>query len=143
MTNYQKLGLVAGQVFAGIGGSIVGAILFVILEYVISMINGTRSELFSEFMFAWIGGYFGLFIGISTDGYKFLRKNDRQKYFWRHFLQGLFGLFIGLFGFYFLVMKNGTLGLSGIMINLIGIALPLIGTILSFDYKLNVSIDKG
>jgi hypothetical protein len=143
MTNYQKLGLVVGQVFAGLGGAIAGAFSFSILESVTSMISGTNSELYITLLCAWVGAYVGLFVGISIDGYKFLKKNDRQKYFLRHFLQGLFGLFIGLLGFYFTFMKFDTRGLSGAIVGLIGITLPLVGTILSFDYKLIVSIDKG
>jgi hypothetical protein len=143
MTNYQKLGLVAGQVFAGFGGAIAGAFSFAILESVTSMISGTRSELYSTLLYAWVGSYVGLFVGISIDGYKFLKRNDRQKYFFRHFLQGLTGLFIGLLAFYFILAKFEARGLSGTIVNLIGITLPLVVTILSFDYKLIISIDEG
>lgn len=140
MTNYQKLGLFAGQVFAGFGGAIAGAFSFAILE--ISM-NGARSELYSTLLYAWVGAYVGLFVGISIDGYKFLQRNGRQKYFLRHFLQGLLGLFIGLLAFYFTVIKFETRGLSGKIVNLIGITLPLVGTILCFDFKLVTLIEKG
>jgi hypothetical protein len=143
MTNYQKFCLIAGQVFAGFGGAIVGAFSFAILESITSMISGTHSELYSTLLYAWVGAYVGLIAGISIDGYKFLKKNDRQKYFLRHFFQGLCGLFIGLLGFYFTVIKFETRGLSGTIVNLIGITLLLVGAILSFDYKLVASIQKG
>jgi len=137
MTNYQKFGLVAGQVFMGLGFAIPGGIAGLIVDYIISVTSGMYSDLFGEIMNALIGCYIGLFFGIAFDGYKFLKTNGRQNEFFKFFFQSLVGLTAGLLGLYFIVMNKKASDLPEAVVNSLAIVLPLTGTILGFNFSLN------
>jgi hypothetical protein len=133
MNNYKKFGLIAGQVFIGLAFAIVGGIAWLIISYVMSLISGVYSSLFQEVLHALIACYVGLLTGIAFDGYKFLKRNGRQTEFVRHFLQSLIGLTVGLIAVYFMASSASTASLVAFS----AVVLPLMGTIIGFDFRLN------
>jgi hypothetical protein len=131
MNNYQKFGIIAGQVFIGLGFAILGGIAGLVIDYIISVTSGIYSDLFGSITNALIGCYIGLLTGICFDGYKFLKKNGRQNEFVRFLLVSLFGISGGLLGLYLIVTNSSTLRLSTVLISFLSIGLPLTGTLLS------------
>jgi len=134
MDNYQKFGLIVGQVFIGLGFGLVGAIAFGLSIILYFELIGRHLDLFGEIMFAVIGGYIGMQTGISFDTYKFLKRNGRQTNFTRFFFQSLFGLTIGLLTFYFIISFGNeiTNGLT----NFLAVSLPLTGAIIGINLGL-------
>jgi uncharacterized membrane protein YbhN (UPF0104 family) len=136
MNNYQKFGLVAGQLFVGLGFALVGGIIGLIVDYLRSLPSGMTTDLFGSILTALIFSYVGLFAGISFDGYRFLKSIGRQNEFVKFFLQSFGGLTIGLLSFYIIVMSFGS-GMPHVLTNSLMIAMPLLGTILGFNFNLN------
>ncbi|UXE68893.1 MAG: hypothetical protein KA713_10070 [Chryseotalea sp. WA131a] len=130
MNNYKKFGVVAGQVFTGLGFSLLGGIVGLICDYIVSVISGVYSDLFGSIMNALIGCYIGLLTGVCFDGYKFLKQNGRQKEFLKFLLVSIAGISGGLFGLYLIVTNNLTFKLSNVLTDFFAIVLPLIGTLL-------------
>ncbi|MFM7856309.1 MAG: hypothetical protein ACKO96_31400, partial [Flammeovirgaceae bacterium] len=100
-----------------------------------SLASGMMTDLFGSILTALIFCYVGLFIGISFDGYKFLKRTGRQKEFGRLSFQSFGGLLLGLFLFLMTTMLGSKLPHA--LINSLAIILPLLGTIIGFDYKID------
>ncbi len=135
MNNYQKFGLIAGQILIGLGFGLVGAIVTALLIILYFELIGMHLDLFPEIMSAVIGGYVGMQTGIGFDGYKFLKRNRRQTDFIKYFLQSVLGLIMGLLGFYLLITSIGNRMPHGLT-NFLAVALPLSGAIIGFDFGL-------
>lgn len=129
MTSYQKFGLVVGQIFIGLGFGLGGAVIASAMTY--------TTDLYGAIMYALIGGYFGIQIGIAFDGFRFLRRNERQTEFFRFLGQSIIGLISALALFYMVIIPMGLLIPNGV-INFLSIALPLIGVIAGFNFRLIV-----
>jgi H+/Cl- antiporter ClcA len=130
MNNYKKFGVVAGQVFMGLGFSLLGGIVGLICDYIVSVTTGIYSDLFGTIVNALIGCYIGLLFGVCFDGYKFLNQDGRQNEFLKFLLVSVVGISGGLFGLYLIVTNSLNLGLSNGLTNFLAVALPLIGTLL-------------
>jgi hypothetical protein len=135
MTKYQKLGLVAGQVLFGVGFGIGGFIVSSILIYVYAEVNQIRLDLFGEIMYAVIGGYLGTQAGVAFDGFRFLKRNGRQKDFLRFFGQSVAGMMLGLVLMFIGVWPAGQ-NISNAWGNFLALALPLTGAIIGFNFGL-------
>ena len=129
MNNYQKFGVIAGQVFMGLGFAVLGGIAGLIIDYIVSVTSGKYSDLFGSIMNALIGCYIGLLTGVCFDGYKFLKQNGRQKEFLRFMLLSILGISGGLLGLYLIVMNSNAHRLPNALINCLAVLLPLTGTI--------------
>ncbi|MBS1544263.1 MAG: hypothetical protein JST14_11555 [Bacteroidetes bacterium] len=136
MNKYQKLGLVTGQIFVGLGFALAGGLVGLLVDYLRSLANGMMTDLFGSILTALTFSYIGLFVGISIDGYRFLKRIGRQNEFGKYFLQSVSGLVIGLLIFYFTVMSNMGTKLPHALVNSLAILLPLLGTILGFNFNL-------
>ena len=130
MTNYQKFGLVAGQVFMGLGFAMLGIVTEVIVVHIISMTRDIYMDTFGTIMSSWIGCLIGFLTGMGLDGYRFLKKQGRQNEFLRFLLLVAFGTSGGFFGLYFVVVNSSILRLPSPLIYFLILALPLTGTIL-------------
>lgn len=132
MNNYQKLGLISGQVLMGLifgfGGVIVTALLGTLLEE----IRGNHvGDLSTTIFYSLYGGYIGMQIGIGFDGYKYLREKHRQREFKRFFAQSIVGLFFGLLIWYYMIfIPHNKIGNH--LITIVSLAPPLIGAIVSY-----------
>ena len=118
----------------GLGFALVGGIIETLVDYLRSLASGMMTDLFGSILTALIFSYLGLFVGISFYGYSFLKRNGRQNEFGNFFLQSLGGLVLGLFIFSIIVMIGS--GLPHALINSLAIVLPLLGTILGFNFNL-------
>jgi hypothetical protein len=94
MNNYQKFGLVSGQVFMGLvfgfGGVIVSALLWTVYE---ELTGNYIGDLSTSILYSLYGGYIGMQIGIGFDGYRYLKEKGRIRDFKRFFGQSIVGLF--------------------------------------------------
>src|SRR5689334_2896572 len=135
MKNYQKFGLVSGQVFMAFLFALVGAFVTALLTILYFQLVGRHLHVFGAILSAIIGGYIGMQTGIAYDGYKFLKQNDRRTDFARIFLQSLVGLVIGLLMFWYLVLPLEGTVIHSIISCLAGL-MPLLGAILGFDLGL-------
>lgn len=115
----------------GLGFSLLGGIVGLFCDYLVSVASGIYSDLFGSIMNALMGCYIGLLTGVCFDGYKFLKQNGRENEFLKFVLASLVGISGGLLGLYLIVTNSVNLGLSDVLTNLLAIALPLIGTLLS------------
>jgi hypothetical protein len=138
MTRYQKFGLITGQVFIGLGFGLAGAIVSSILVYIYFELTGMRLDLFGEIMYALIGGYIGIQIGIGFDGFKFLKKIGRRTDFLRFFGQSVVGLISGLVIFFVTVISFGQ-SVPHVLTNFLAIALPLTASIIGFNWGLTTT----
>lgn len=130
MNNYKKFGVIAGQVFIGLGSSILGGIVGLICDYIVSKTSGVYSD-FSEFLLnGLIGCYIGLLTGVCFDGYKYLKQNGRQNEFLKFLLVSGIGISCGILGLYLIVTNYWSFGLSNILANSLAATLPLIGILL-------------
>jgi hypothetical protein len=132
MNNYQKFGLIAGQVFMGLGFGLIGTIVGALLAILYSEIVGVYLDLFPEIMSAAIGGYIGMQTGIGFVGYKFLKSCGRQAEIFRVLGQSFLGLILGLVIFYIVTGQSSPNWLT----NLLAIALPLIGVVIGFNFRI-------
>jgi hypothetical protein len=132
MDNYKKLGVFAGQIFMGLGFSLIGWLAGLICYNVVADANGTYVDLTGTFlnMGALIGWCIGLLTGICFDGYKFLKKDVRQNEFLNFLLISVLGVSVGLFGPSFIIRISSNLGLSDAMTIFVAAALFLIGILL-------------
>jgi hypothetical protein len=130
MNNYQKFGVIAGQVFMGLGFAVLGGIAGLIIDYIVSATSGMYSDLFGSIMNALIGCYIGLLTGVCFDGYKFLKQNGRQNEFLIFLLLSILGITAGPLGLYLIVMNYNAHRLPNALINCLAVLLPLTGTIL-------------
>lgn len=137
MNKYQKLGLVAGQIFVGLGFAIVGGMIGLLVDYLRSLASGMMTDLYGSILTALIFSYIGLFVGISFDGYRFLKRIGRQDEFVKFFIQSIGGLVIGLLVCYMTAMSEIGSKLPHPLINSLAIVLPLLGTILGFNFRLD------
>jgi hypothetical protein len=128
MNNYQKFGIVAGQVFMGVDFAILGGIAGLVIDYIISLTSGIYSDLSGSIMNALIGCFIGLLIGILFDGYKFLKKNGRQNEFVKFLLVSVLGVLSGLLALYVALMNSNALG--AVFFIFLSVVLPVLGTIL-------------
>jgi hypothetical protein len=139
MNNYQKLGLIAGQIFVGLGFGLGATLATAIIVFLIFDLIGRDMDLYGPLLIAAITGYISMQVGISYDGYKILKRHGRQADFLRFFVQSVFGLLVGLIAFYLLVMtmaeKFREFELNR-LVNFLAMTLPLIGAILGFDIGL-------
>lgn len=139
MEQYKKFGLVAGQVFLGLGFALAGAIVVSILVYLYTELMKIHLDLYGGIMYALIGSYIGMQMGIAFDGFKYLKQNNRQKDFLRFFLQSVAGLICGLVGLFVIIIPIGET-IPHALTNFLAITLPLIGSIIGFNFGL---IPKG
>ena len=137
MNKYQKLGLVAGQIFAGLGFALVGGIIGMLVDYYRSLANGTMNSLYGSIMTVLIFSYIGLCTGISVGGYSFLNRRGRQDEFVKFFLQSIAGLTIGFLILYIIAMSESSSKLPRGLLDSLLFILPLLGTILGFNFKLD------
>jgi hypothetical protein len=132
MDNYKKFGVFAGQIFMGLGFSVVGWLAGLISYNVVAAANGTYVDLTGTFLNigALIGWCIGLLTGICFDGYKFLKQNVRQNEFLKFLFISVIGISVGLFGLSFVIRISSSLGLSDVMAIFLAVALFLIGILL-------------
>lgn len=130
MDNYKKFGVISGQVFMGLGFSLLGGIVGLICDYILSVTCGVYSDLLGSIMNTLFGCYIGLLTGICFDGYKFLKQNGRQNEFLKFLLVSLVSVSGGLFGLYFIVTNPLNLRLSNVLTNFLAVMVPLVGTLL-------------
>lgn len=124
MNNYQKFGLIAGQVLMGLVFGLAGVIITALLGTVYEELTGNYAQDLSTHIFYSVyGGYVGMQIGISFIGYKFLKREGRLKYFKRFLVQSVLGLSLGFLTFYYAM-------------NLLTLTLPMVGAIIGFDLGL-------
>jgi hypothetical protein len=138
MTKYQKFELITGQVFTGLGFGLAGAIVSSILVYIYFESTGMRLDIFGEIMYALIGGYIGIQIGIGFDGFKFLKRIGRRTDFLRFFGQSVVGLISGLVIFFVTLIPIGQ-SVPHALINFLAILLPLTGAIIGFNLGLTTT----
>lgn len=138
MTNYQKFGLVIGQVFIGLGFGLGGAAISSILVYLYFAVTQMRLDLYGEIMYALVGGYIGIQAGIGFDGFRFLKKNGRQSDFLRFLGRSILGLISGLALFFVAIIPMGQDIPHGLT-NFLAILLPLTGAIIGFNFRLMTS----
>jgi hypothetical protein len=135
MEKHKKLGLMTGQVFIGLGFGLAGAIVLSILVYIYYELTEMRLDLFGEIMYALIGGYIGIQIGIGFYGFKVLKKIGRGTDFLRFLAQSVIGLILGLVIFFVAVVPIGQ-SLAHALANFLAIALPMTGAIIGFNWGL-------
>ncbi|WP_276371928.1 hypothetical protein [Chryseolinea sp. H1M3-3] len=135
MNNYQKFGLISGQVLMGLLFGFVGAIVTTLTTILYFEVRGQYLDLFPEVLSAVIGCYLGIQIGIGYNGFKFLKQKGKQQYFPKFFFQSTGGLILGLMISYFLTISPG-IKMSEAIVNCLGVALPLTGSIIGFDLGL-------
>lgn len=143
MNKYQRLGLVAGQIFVGLGFALVGGIVGMLVDYLRSLASGMMTDLYESIMTALIFSYIGLFVGISVDGYRFLKRMGRKDEFAKFFLQSIAGLTIGFLALYIIVMSESASKLPHALLNSLLFILPLLGTILGFNFKLDRTVQRS
>ncbi|MFN7703750.1 MAG: hypothetical protein ACK5OS_03940 [Chryseotalea sp.] len=96
LTKYQKLGLVAGQIFIGSVCFFIGIVVTALLGTVYELTTGNYiNDLSTHILYSFYGGLIGMQIGIGIDGYKYLKENGLEIYFKRFFGQSVIGLMIG------------------------------------------------
>ena len=130
MDKYKKIGWISGQVLIGVGFGLVGALLSV----VIADLYFDPLDLFGIGMYALIGFYIGIPAGIGYDGFKLLKKLERQRNFYRFFIQCIIGTLIGIASFYCSITAFGLAAPHG-LVNLLMIVLPLAGATIGFNFK--------
>lgn len=124
MNNYQKFGLIAGQVLMGLIFGLVGVIATALFGAIYEELTGNYTQdLSTSFFYSLYGGYAGMQIGISFIGYKFLKGEGRLKDFKRFLAQSVLGLSLGFLAFCYVM-------------NLLTLTLPMIGAIIGFDFGL-------
>lgn len=145
MDNYQKFGLVSGQVLMGLifgfGGVIVASLVGTVYEELTG--NYTR-DLSTHIIYALYGGFIGMQIGIGYNGYKYLKAQGRLKYFNRFFVQSVFGFVTGLLMFYCFFLSLGHINsfLEGLLAYLAPV-MPMVGAIIGFDFGLVKKLNEN
>jgi hypothetical protein len=137
MNNYQKFGLVSGQVFMGLlfgfGGVILSALLWTVYE---ELTGNHIGDLSTSILYSLYGGYAGMQIGIGFDGYKYLKEKGRLRDFIRSFGQSVVGLITGLFIFYFFLSPAHIDNFLKGLIAYIAPVMPFAGSIIGFNIGL-------
>lgn len=93
-------------------------------------------------MYTLIGTYVGIQTGIGFDGYRFLKRNGKQKVFFKFLVQSIIGLISGLL-ISFLSIAAIEKNITHAVTNCLSIALPLAGAIIGFDFRLMVNENKN
>lgn len=141
MNNYQKFGLVAGQVLLGLSFGVAGLIVGALAAYLFFELADSRLELYSEIMYAMIGGYIGTQAGVAFEGFRFLKRYCRQKEFVRFLAQSVIGTIAAL-----VILSSFVVPMSqGIAIGLMNFlmaALPLLGAIVGFNLRFISSVKQ-
>lgn len=135
MTKEHKFTLVVGQILIGLGFGLAGAVITSLIAY---LVYELRMGLFADIMFALIGGYIGLQVGVALNGFRFLRRNGRQADFLRYFGQSFGGLSSGLLLFLVTIIPMGQ-SVPHWLTNLLAVALPLTGAIIGFNFRLTTA----
>ncbi|GAA0893821.1 hypothetical protein GCM10009122_35010 [Fulvivirga kasyanovii] len=134
MKGYQKFGLIATQILFGSGFGILGFITFAVLATISFELFGMYLELSASIFYSIIGGYIGMLVGVCYTGYKFLKSKNRNTEFFRHFLQCLLGLILGLGVFLFVAVYGSRF--TNMTTNFLASTLPLVGAITCFNIGL-------
>jgi len=130
LNKYQKIGLVAGQIFIGIVSFFIGIVITALLGTIYEFASGNYiNDLSTHILYSIYGGLIGMQIGIGIDGYKYLKENGLAIYFSRFFRQSVIGLMIGLIILY-------------IDFQMLTIILPVIGSIIGFNFGLVKKINE-
>jgi hypothetical protein len=130
MDNYQKFGLVSGQVLMGLIFGFGGAIVTALIMDLYNEVSGKHyGDLSTSIFYFFFGGGIGSGIGIAYDGYKYLKDRGRLNDFKRFFGQSIIGLSFGLFIFY--------------SWSPVAFAFPMIGAIIGFDFGLIKKRDES
>ena len=128
-------GLITKQIFIGIAcGFFVSVLGLIIMAWLFGELE------VSQIFFGIIFGYFGMLTGIGIVCYEFLKSKNSQKYFLKFFLQGLLGFIIGILGSYGIILLQEFMNGSKLLNTLLFISiitLPLISSILGFNYNIN------
>lgn len=134
MEGYKKFGIVAGQVYAGLGFALVGLFIEVIIYSTIAATQDRYLEVFGTIMNSWFGFSSGFLFGISFFGYRFLKTEGKQNEIVRFLLISAFGTCIGFLALYFLMSSSLVFKIPNPIIYLFFGILPFtgvaIGTIL-------------
>ena len=138
MNNYQKGGLIAGQVLFGLIFGFVGVVATALLWTVFEELTGNYiQDLSTSIIYSLYGGYVGMQIGIGYDGYKYLKEKGGVSDFKRFFGQSVVGLIIGLLIFYFFFLSPGHIDnfFMGLLAYFAPV-MPLIGAVIGFNIGL-------
>jgi hypothetical protein len=80
MNNYQKLGLISGQVLMGLLFGFGGAIVTALIMDLYDDLSGNHyGDLSTSIFYFFFGGGIGSGMGIGYDGYKYLKERGRAE----------------------------------------------------------------
>ncbi|WP_194774599.1 hypothetical protein [Pararhodonellum marinum] len=135
MNNYQKFGLISGQVLMGLIFGFGGVLVIALLIALYGELKGNHVDMFYSVLLTVFVGFIGMQTGIGYDGYKYLKEKGEQKNFIRFLLQSVIGLFLGLLIWYYLTFFHAD-KMKNSWVTYFTFFLPMTGAIIGFNLGL-------